>query len=81
MAATAPDRANRAVLRGCSRSDQARTGFAAVRPVAELAPEQYAAMMDRWTNAAAATWNRHLSAPVSFTTWAQRQDMPATNVR
>ncbi|NRQ37092.1 tyrosine-type recombinase/integrase [Nonomuraea sp. NN258] len=35
--------------------------------------------MDRWTTAAAATWNRHLSALVSFTTWAQRQDLLATN--
>nr|WP_206069111.1 site-specific integrase [Nonomuraea sp. FMUSA5-5] len=35
--------------------------------------------MERWTTAAAATWNRHLSALVSFTTWAQRQDLLATN--
>ncbi|MGV9386513.1 tyrosine-type recombinase/integrase [Nonomuraea sp. NPDC003707] len=35
--------------------------------------------MDRWEAAAAATWNRHLSALVSFTTWAQRQDLLATN--
>ncbi|WP_308168100.1 tyrosine-type recombinase/integrase [Nonomuraea sp. NEAU-A123] len=48
-------------------------------PVAALTPEQYAAVMDRWTAAAAATWNRHLSALVSFTTWAQRQDLLATN--
>ncbi|MBB6347685.1 hypothetical protein FHU36_004230 [Nonomuraea muscovyensis] len=32
-------------------------------PVAALTPEQYAAVMDRWKAAAAATWNRHLSAP------------------
>ncbi|MEU8319640.1 site-specific integrase [Nonomuraea sp. NPDC048881] len=38
-------------------------------PVAALTPEQYAAVMHRWTAAAAATWNRHLSALVSFTTW------------
>jgi len=48
-------------------------------PVAELTPEQYAAVMDRWNTAAAATWNRHLSALVSFTTWAQRQELLATN--
>ncbi|TQS29402.1 hypothetical protein FLW16_10460 [Microbispora sp. KK1-11] len=48
-------------------------------PVAALTPEQYAAVMERWTTAAAATWNRHLSALVSFTTWAQRQDLLATN--
>ncbi|MFF4621868.1 tyrosine-type recombinase/integrase [Nonomuraea jabiensis] len=35
--------------------------------------------MDHWTAAEAATWNRHLSALVSFTTWAQRQDLLATN--
>ncbi|MEV0200082.1 site-specific integrase [Nonomuraea sp. NPDC050691] len=48
-------------------------------PVAALTPEQYAAVMERWTAAAAATWNRHLSALVSFTTWAQRQDLLDTN--
>ncbi|WP_344220269.1 tyrosine-type recombinase/integrase, partial [Nonomuraea bangladeshensis] len=37
------------------------------------------AVMDRWTTAAAATPNRHLSALVSFTTWAQHQDLLATN--
>ncbi|MFI7705459.1 hypothetical protein [Nonomuraea sp. NPDC049480] len=37
-------------------------------PVAALTPEPYAAVMERWTSAAAATWNRHLSALVSFTT-------------
>jgi site-specific recombinase XerD len=47
--------------------------------VAALTPEQYAAVLDRWTAAAAATWNRHLSALVSFTTWAQRQELLATN--
>ena len=47
-------------------------------PVAALTPEEYAVVMDRWTAAAAATWNRHLSALVSFTTWAQRQDLLAT---
>ncbi|MGJ6969555.1 tyrosine-type recombinase/integrase [Streptosporangium sp. G11] len=48
-------------------------------PVAALQPEHYAAVMDRWKAAAAATWNRHLSALVSFTTWAQRQDLLVTN--
>ncbi|MEV5497955.1 site-specific integrase [Nonomuraea fuscirosea] len=47
--------------------------------VAALTPEQYAAVMDRWQAASAATWNRHLSALVSFTTWAQRQELLATN--
>lgn len=48
-------------------------------PVTGLAPEDYAAVMDRWNDAAAATWNRHLSALTSFTTWAQRQELLATN--
>ncbi|MEW2354222.1 tyrosine-type recombinase/integrase [Spirillospora sp. NPDC029432] len=48
-------------------------------PVADLAPEDYAAVMDRWNGAAAATWNRHLSALTSFTTWAQRRELLATN--
>lgn len=37
------------------------------RPVADLAPEDYAAVMDRWTGTAAATWNRHLSALAAST--------------
>jgi site-specific recombinase XerD len=49
------------------------------RPAADLSCEDYAAVMERWSDAAAATWNRHLSALVSFTTWAQRQDLLATN--
>ncbi|OLT35747.1 hypothetical protein BJF79_32050 [Actinomadura sp. CNU-125] len=48
-------------------------------PVADLAPEDYAAVMDRWNGAAAATWNRHLSALTSFTAWAQRQELLETN--
>jgi integrase len=48
-------------------------------PATALTPEQYAAVMDRWSGAAAATWNRHLSALVSFTTRAQRQELLATN--
>ncbi|MFB4273199.1 tyrosine recombinase XerC [Nonomuraea sp. GTA35] len=49
------------------------------RPVAELTCEDYAAVMDRWSEVAPATWNRHLSALVSFTTWAQHQDLLETN--
>ena len=41
--------------------------------------EDYAAVMDRWKTAAAATWNRHLSALTSFTAWAGRQEILATN--
>ncbi|MGI5291400.1 tyrosine-type recombinase/integrase [Nonomuraea polychroma] len=48
-------------------------------PAAALQPEHYAAVMERWTAATAATWNRHLSALTSFTTWAQRQEILATN--
>ncbi|MFC3985204.1 tyrosine-type recombinase/integrase [Streptosporangium jomthongense] len=48
-------------------------------PAAALQPEHYAAAMERWTTATAATWNRHLSALTSFTTWAQRQEILATN--
>ncbi|MGP3937302.1 tyrosine-type recombinase/integrase [Nonomuraea sp. KM88] len=35
--------------------------------------------MEYWNTAAAATWNRHLSALVSFTAWAQRQELLAAN--
>ncbi len=55
------------------------TALAGDRPSAELAPENYAAVMDRWDDAAAATWNRHLSALTSFTAWAGRQEILATN--
>ncbi|MFI6743122.1 site-specific integrase [Nonomuraea sp. NPDC050451] len=48
-------------------------------PVADLEPDHYATVMATWDTAAAATGNRHLSALVSFTTWAQRQDLLATN--
>ncbi|GAA3474830.1 tyrosine-type recombinase/integrase [Nonomuraea roseola] len=41
--------------------------------------DHYAATMSRWDSAAAATWNRHLLALTSFTTWAQRQDLLDTN--
>jgi site-specific recombinase XerD len=38
--------------------------------------------MDRWDDAAAATWNRHLSALTSFTAWAGRQEiLPANPAR
>ncbi len=49
------------------------------RPVAELTPEEFAAVMTRWDGTAAATWNRHLSALTSFTAWAQRQELLAAN--
>ncbi|MER5326849.1 tyrosine-type recombinase/integrase [Streptosporangium roseum] len=48
-------------------------------PVANLDCDHYAVVMAAWDSAAAATWNRHLSALISFTTWAQRQDLLATN--
>ncbi len=35
--------------------------------------------MARWDDAVPATWNRHLSALTSFTAWAQRQELLATN--
>jgi integrase len=49
------------------------------RDTASLLPEDYAAVMDRWDDAAAATWNRHLSALTSFTAWAGRQEILTTN--
>jgi site-specific recombinase XerC len=49
------------------------------RDTASLLPEDYAAVMDRWDDAAAATWNRHLSALTSFTAWAGRQDILTAN--
>jgi site-specific recombinase XerD len=48
-------------------------------PVAALTPELYAAAMRRWEAAAVGTWNRHLSALTSFTAWAGRNDLLATN--
>ncbi|WP_433323193.1 tyrosine-type recombinase/integrase [Spirillospora sp. CA-294931] len=44
-----------------------------------LTPDDFAAVMDRWNDAAAATWNRHLSALTSFTAWGQRQEILVTN--
>lgn len=55
------------------------TALAGDRAVTALAPEDYAAVMDRWDGAAAATWNRHLSALTSFTAWAGRQEILLTN--
>jgi site-specific recombinase XerD len=49
------------------------------RDAASLLPEDYAAVMDRWDDAAAATWNRHLSALTSFTAWAGRQEILTAN--
>jgi site-specific recombinase XerD len=49
------------------------------RDTASLLPEDYAAVMDRWNDAAAATWNRHLSALTSFTAWAGRQEILTAN--
>jgi site-specific recombinase XerD len=48
-------------------------------PVADLDCDHYAAVMVGWDSAAPATWNRHPSALVSFTTWAQLQDLLATD--
>ncbi|GAA1773563.1 hypothetical protein [Nonomuraea bangladeshensis] len=48
-------------------------------PVAALDCDHYATVMDHWAAVEPATWNRHLSALVSFTTRAQRQDLLATN--
>ncbi|HEY5356902.1 MAG TPA: hypothetical protein VIJ82_04320 [Streptosporangiaceae bacterium] len=47
-------------------------------PAGALAPWEYTAVMNRWDGAAAATWNRHLSALTSFAVWAQRQEILAT---
>jgi hypothetical protein len=55
------------------------TALAGNRLAATLTPEEYAAVMDRWDEATAATWNRHLSALTSFTAWAGRQEILDTN--
>ena len=55
------------------------TALAGDRPAAVLMPEDYAAVMGRWDGAAAATWNRHLSALTSFTAWAGRQEILTAN--
>jgi site-specific recombinase XerD len=55
------------------------TALTGTRDADALEPEDFAAVMGRWDGAAAATWNRHLSALTSFTTWAQRQEILTTN--
>lgn len=55
------------------------SALACTRDTDALEPEDYARVMSRWDGAAAATWNRHLSALTSFTTWAQRQEILTTN--
>ncbi len=55
------------------------TATAGSRDAGTLQAEDYAAVMARWDGAAAATWNRHLSALASFTAWAQRNEILATN--
>jgi site-specific recombinase XerC len=64
---------------GYARTLNRLNALAGRRPIAALTPPDYAAVMEHWNGAAAATWNRHLSALVSFTTWAQRQDLLETN--
>ncbi|MEU4411301.1 hypothetical protein AB0F88_42930 [Streptosporangium sp. NPDC023963] len=51
------------------------TALAGDRPAGALAPDDYTAVTERWAGAAAATWNRHLSALTSFTTWAGLPDL------
>ena len=55
------------------------TATAGSRDAGTLQAEDYAAVMARWDGAAAATWNRHLSALASFTAWAQRNEILDTN--
>jgi len=63
------------------RSELATTRrvIAGQRDAGGLQPGDYAAVMARWDSAAAATWNRHLSALTSFTVWAQRNEILTTN--
>lgn len=49
------------------------------KPAADLTPKHYATVMDHWSTAASATWNRHLSALTFFTTWVKRQKILTTN--
>lgn len=82
--AAAVDRYLDSVQTTTTRASYAETlarlaALAGQRPAAALAAEDYAAVMDRWNSAAAATWNRHLSALTSFTAWAGRQEILATN--
>ncbi|MGO8895419.1 MAG: tyrosine-type recombinase/integrase [Streptosporangiaceae bacterium] len=55
------------------------TAAAGQRDAGTLQPGDYAAVMECWDGAAPATWNRHLSALTSFTAWAQRNEILATN--
>jgi integrase len=55
------------------------TAAAGQRDTGTLQPGDYATVMERWDGAAAATWNRHLSALTSFTAWAQRNEILAAN--
>jgi hypothetical protein len=55
------------------------TAITGSRNAGTLPPEDYAAVMARLDGAAAATWNRHLSALTSFTAWAQRNEILTTN--
>ncbi len=48
-------------------------------PVAALTPEIYEQTMARWDERAANTWNKHLSAPTSFTAYCGRQDWLTTD--
>ena len=58
------------------------TAIAGSRDAGALLPGDYAAVMARWDGAAAATWNRHLSALTSFTAWAGRHEiLPANPAR
>jgi hypothetical protein len=55
------------------------TALVGQRDAGTLQPGDYAAVMERWDGTAPATWNRHLSALTSFTTWAQRNEILATS--
>src|ERR1039457_5538633 len=74
-----PDQDHPRQLRRAPRPPHRPRRGPARRPAGALTPEDYAAVMDRWDGAAAATWNRHLSALTSFTAWAGRQEILATN--
>jgi integrase len=55
------------------------SAIAGSRDAGTLQPEDYAAVTARWDGAAAATWNRHLSALASFNAWGRRNEILATN--
>lgn len=48
-------------------------------PVTALTPEIYEQTMARWAARAANTWNKHLSALTSFSTYCRRQDWLTTD--